>query len=145
MPQVQLRETRKLFLPSTASLPDEKDRFFVIVKKDLSFSGTVSLTSARDQGQAARIALAELIHDWNFFKDAEEKDKWPITPETVDEFISTDDSTFLMDELMPALDRAQESLTAGQKKTSTDTTTPSTTEEIQTPPIQSQPIIVTSS
>lgn len=137
MPTLAKQDVVRHYLPSTEKAENEADRAWVELKTKFLAGELIEQTLTEMSGGGASVArLVALISAWNLKENEDDEEYAPINYETVAR-LDRDDFVFLAEKFSETRDdNLQPTMTADEKKTSTDTTsiesqTPTPTNEIQ--------------
>lgn len=121
-------ETVKLFLPSTKNKPDA-EKAWVMMRAKMLYGDSIAGSAGSTLDEAGKLILFRMVKDWNF---TDENDvPIPITLETI-EWLDKIDADFLGDWIIEQTENQKEGLSDEEKKTSLDTSTPSSM--VENPP-----------
>lgn len=120
-------KTHRIYLPSTAKAENIDDRVWLDVKDTLLLSDKFEMTNSGKFSDKLVSALASYIVAWNYTEDG--TDNSPMIPITADiinrEISDPEDVKLLTTEYFNAVG-ATKGISVAEKKTSLDTTPPST-------------------
>lgn len=120
MPSLKKATTEKVFLPSTADLPEEADRVWFELKTILLLSDYAALADeGATQLQQAITLLTKVIVDWNLTDADDPTKKLDITHENVDAFAGQcmSDFKYLSELIAQRIAGNTQGLTTEEKKT----------------------------
>jgi hypothetical protein len=126
MPVLGNKATRTLTLPSTEK---SEDKAIVTVKEKLLLRDLALIREGDNDLDSNINGLSTMIVDWNYTDESGQA--VPITKDSLLE-LEVEDFSFLVSELMDAIENTHKGADDEEKKTSLPTLTPPTTIEVQT-------------